>query len=298
MPLITVNDLPEGRFFKVTNKEEVHYGMKYKTGLNVDVIPFSPWGVCRPGGLYFVHYDGLENVPLNGTPHAYWIREVKFPPDVNIYQEKGKYKADKIILEERELLSDFFMRYTGVVSDSMLEWSMWWNDLGLFEHLISLSDLNTKRNSLYHIRKLTYLAALLRYYKPSETEFTQRVVLGEYDFALLMAKANTSISGRVAFTDLITMHKPISINSLRWLIDNGFQPTEEHMLRAARFGTDAVIIELLRYNGFAGSTLDKTLVTYCKRGNKYYTPPLQELILNPNVIKLLLDYSYSRGANY
>ncbi len=38
---------------KLTNEFECHNGFSFKTGLNIDFIPFNPKGECQPGGIYF-----------------------------------------------------------------------------------------------------------------------------------------------------------------------------------------------------------------------------------------------------
>lgn len=47
------------KFYKILNKEEKHYRMQYKFGLNVDVLSFKPKGDCAPGGIYFSREDIL-----------------------------------------------------------------------------------------------------------------------------------------------------------------------------------------------------------------------------------------------
>ena len=88
------------RFYKFTNKEEVHNGFKYKTGLNVDTQPFNPSGDCKPGGLYFAREDIFAFVKYDG-----WLREVTLPENEPVYEntrEPKKFKAHRIILGERE----------------------------------------------------------------------------------------------------------------------------------------------------------------------------------------------------
>jgi len=87
------------KFYKITNKSECHNGMKYQTGLNIDILPFNPSGDCEPGGIYFSREDILAF--LNYGP---WIREVIIPEDARVYENPDtpkKWKADKVILCER-----------------------------------------------------------------------------------------------------------------------------------------------------------------------------------------------------
>ena len=86
-------------YYKITNETEVHRGLKYKTGLNIDPVPFNPSGDCTTGGIYFSRKDVL--IFLDYGP---WIRKVTFPKDAQVYKNPGKpekWKADKVILGER-----------------------------------------------------------------------------------------------------------------------------------------------------------------------------------------------------
>jgi len=71
-------------FYKITNEEEIHNRMHYKTGLNVDVIPFNPSGDYEKGGIYFSREDILASLNY-GT----WIRKVTLPEDAQIYENPG-----------------------------------------------------------------------------------------------------------------------------------------------------------------------------------------------------------------
>jgi len=88
-------------FFKILNDDECHHGMHYKTGLNVDVLPFNPQGTCTSGGIYFSDEKHICEF-LNYGP---WIREVTFPndEDLQIYKDPSgsKWKANKILLGPR-----------------------------------------------------------------------------------------------------------------------------------------------------------------------------------------------------
>ncbi len=95
------------RYFKLTNKDEKHFGMQYATGLNVDVLSFNPSGECNSGGLYFFSESQLINYKMfiNFDPH--WIREVTFEDldDEPIYVEKNKYKTHRFILGEKHRIN-------------------------------------------------------------------------------------------------------------------------------------------------------------------------------------------------
>ncbi len=90
-------------FYKITNEEEKHRGMKYKTGLNVDILPFNPSGDCESGGIYFSREDILAFLDYSS-----WIRKVTLPEDAKIYENPDspkKWKADKVILGRRSRIT-------------------------------------------------------------------------------------------------------------------------------------------------------------------------------------------------
>jgi hypothetical protein len=68
------NELYKGKpFIKLTNKDEIHNGFKFKTGLNVDTVPFDPSSGCKPGGIYFCEFSNIVSwLDYNGTPNQYY----------------------------------------------------------------------------------------------------------------------------------------------------------------------------------------------------------------------------------
>ena len=88
--------------FRITNFTETHRIIQYRSGLNVDTIPFNPTKECQQGGLYFFDQSQINNYKQYVHPDdAYWIRQVEIPDDARVYVEFGKYKADKFILRSR-----------------------------------------------------------------------------------------------------------------------------------------------------------------------------------------------------
>ena len=88
------------KFYKIMSKNETHNGLKYKTGLNRDPLPFNPHGDCTPGGIY---YTDAKNI-FYFLSYGPWTREVTLPKDARIYQNPGtplKWKADKVRLGPR-----------------------------------------------------------------------------------------------------------------------------------------------------------------------------------------------------
>ena len=91
------------KFYKITNKNEKHNGMQYKTGLNVDVMPFNPIGNCENGGIYFSREDIMAFLG-----YGCWIREVIIPKGEKVYENPGipkKWKAHRIILGRRRKIT-------------------------------------------------------------------------------------------------------------------------------------------------------------------------------------------------
>lgn len=91
-------------FYKILNEEENHYGMQYKTGLNVDILPFNPTGECTGGGIYFTREDIFAFVQ-----YGVWVRKVTIPENDEIYEDPGKpkkWKAHRIILGKRRRIND------------------------------------------------------------------------------------------------------------------------------------------------------------------------------------------------
>jgi hypothetical protein len=90
-------------YYKILNEKEKHHNFQYKYGLNIDIVPFNPYGSCRPGGIYFSREDILAF--LHYGP---WIRKVIIPEDARVYENPGeprKWKADRVILGKKEKIT-------------------------------------------------------------------------------------------------------------------------------------------------------------------------------------------------
>jgi hypothetical protein len=90
--------------YKITNEKEIHYGLKYKTGLNEDIVSFNPKGSCKEGGIYFTNYSNIFKFIDFGNG----VREVIIPDDALVYIEEYKFKTDKLILKEKILYEKLF----------------------------------------------------------------------------------------------------------------------------------------------------------------------------------------------
>ena len=91
-------------FYKILNSKENHNGLQFKTGLNVDPVPFQKKGSCCPGGIYFARKDILAFLY-----HGPWLRKVTVPTDAEMVLDPGKepekWRASKVILGEREKIT-------------------------------------------------------------------------------------------------------------------------------------------------------------------------------------------------
>ncbi|AYV85417.1 MAG: putative ankyrin repeat protein [Satyrvirus sp.] len=94
-------------YFKITNKNENHYGYQYKDGLNVLDKEFddNPVNHCSEGGLYFATKEHIHEFYDFGI----YLRVIELPlddPDFKIVKDENKYRANKIILKEKYSLDD------------------------------------------------------------------------------------------------------------------------------------------------------------------------------------------------
>jgi len=89
-------------FLKITNLAENHNGMRYRDGLNVDILPFEAKGSCVPGGIYFAD---IRNICWFMS-HGPWVREVRVPKGSSMVKDGEKYRAHKVILGKRKDLRE------------------------------------------------------------------------------------------------------------------------------------------------------------------------------------------------
>lgn len=83
-------------YYKITNKDEIHFGYEYKDGLNIDT----------KDGMYFTDKQNLYNFLQFGI----YIRKVTIPRGIKIIKDTSfntiKWKAKQIILGEKINLYD------------------------------------------------------------------------------------------------------------------------------------------------------------------------------------------------
>jgi len=101
--IIDVSLIQNKKFYKFTNYEELHHGLQYNSGVNVDPIPFNPSGECSEGGMYFFEQSQLLHYPSYVQMRdVWWIREVILLPTSKVYKEQNKYKTNTFFLKERK----------------------------------------------------------------------------------------------------------------------------------------------------------------------------------------------------
>ena len=94
------------RLVKLTSNTECHNEFQFKTGLNVDSIPFYPKDECQPGGMYFTDIDNISRWLDYSDDEMKYCRTVKLPKDCRVYIEENKFKADRFILGKRVKIKD------------------------------------------------------------------------------------------------------------------------------------------------------------------------------------------------
>ncbi len=106
-----LNVILEGMpLLKFMNDDDKHFGMKYETGYNLDILPFNGKKSCQPGGIYVTtlldHNEYIKN-------YGSWARRVFVQPNALVYIENCKIKCDEVILGKRvpkkELISELII---------------------------------------------------------------------------------------------------------------------------------------------------------------------------------------------
>jgi hypothetical protein len=102
----------KNKFIKLTNKTEIHNGFQFKTGLNIDNLPFEPSGKCRKGGFYFCNeFDSYRWLKYSGQTMVHY-RYVTIPDDAQVYDEGDKFKCDRFVLGEKNTINSDFGKPT------------------------------------------------------------------------------------------------------------------------------------------------------------------------------------------
>jgi hypothetical protein len=97
---------------KFMNDDDLHYGMKYQTGINEDLLEFENSSSCSRGGIYVTT---LDNCMHYVGSYGFYARQVSIDDDALVYVEDKKLKCNKVRLGPRveqnqlirQLLSEF-----------------------------------------------------------------------------------------------------------------------------------------------------------------------------------------------
>ena len=89
------------KFIKLTNHTCIHNKLKFKEGLNEDLVPFNPSRECKKGGLYFCNIDDFTDWIEYSDKKMYYMWNVKIPDDAKVVVMENKIKCDKFILSNK-----------------------------------------------------------------------------------------------------------------------------------------------------------------------------------------------------
>ena len=106
------------KFYKVLKNSLCHFGFIYNEGLNVDTQPFNPSSTCSKGGLYFCEE---EHLPLYLFSYGSICATVSIPEDALVYKEDTKYKANKLILHNIQLISELPLWLDATVTKKIVQ---------------------------------------------------------------------------------------------------------------------------------------------------------------------------------
>jgi hypothetical protein len=123
---------PNTEFYKIINNKLIHNNFEFKHGLNIDTIPFNPKDECSPGGIYFSEKSKL---PIY-FGYGIYVVKVSIPDDAQVYIEKDKFKADKIILNLNNK----------ILIENLNEWN---------NYDFCLNCVKTHGSALYYVKKQT-----------------------------------------------------------------------------------------------------------------------------------------------
>ena len=95
------------KLIKLTNSEECHNGLEFKTGYNEDFLRFKPWGECQSGGIYITDEENILQWLRYEENEMKYCRKVTLYTDSKIYIEpNNKMKVNKMELGERVEIKD------------------------------------------------------------------------------------------------------------------------------------------------------------------------------------------------
>ena len=89
-------------YYKITNENEIHHGLKYHNGLVIDHKKFDddPKHSCVKGGIYFTTKEYLPKFFAYGM----WIRPVTIPHNAKVILDPNgnKYRTDRLFFYPRK----------------------------------------------------------------------------------------------------------------------------------------------------------------------------------------------------
>jgi hypothetical protein len=106
------------RFYKLTNKKETHNNFLYKSGVNIDILPFNPNPTSRPGGMYFFSEPNLYKF-MRYVDQPYYIREVAFDELSLICEDGDNFKTNRFILCDRVDWREYFNSRPALVYEAV-----------------------------------------------------------------------------------------------------------------------------------------------------------------------------------
>lgn len=90
-------------YYKITNKEENHHGLQYKTGIVKDLLPFNnnPKSSCAKGGMYFTTGELLPRFFRYGSN----IRPVRVLKESQVISDSkgGKFRTN--VFDMKDIIS-------------------------------------------------------------------------------------------------------------------------------------------------------------------------------------------------
>jgi hypothetical protein len=204
------------KFYKITNKEENHFGFQYKDGLNIDTLPFNPSGDCEPGGIYFSREDILQF-----SHCGVWIREVTLPENEPIYVNPGspkKWKSHRVILGPRR-------KITPKVIKKLIE-----EGANLSCTMISRIFLSGKSGKIKIIQTLP-VPILLEFSKEIKSFIIESAVVTGREKILkyLLSIGYTITDYNYDTSNLITLAaRNNKSKTLKYLVSLGYKPSKKH----------------------------------------------------------------------
>jgi len=165
------------RYFKATNAEETHNGLKYHDGINRDPKPWNPSGSCEGGGIYYADEDHICRYLGSNA----YMREVFLLPESRVYPDPmgDKFKADILelgpVVPMQIWIDRYLERHHGTVVGDLLVYgtlkldaltsvggTLWVDGTAKLEALTSVGgDLRVYRTAKLEASALTSVGGVL-----------------------------------------------------------------------------------------------------------------------------------------